>query len=205
LTSWVLTTSTSIFKIVALPGRCEVKKNIQLNVPYPPLFFIMDPLDKLVAAVSKYAFDRDQITDFVDDFYDVPTLWTNLEVDSDASLAALQILRLLEVGAGYRRRGGNSSLASLSGTYPVVATTDGAAFKAETATTTVTKALEPTPSSSFLAGSFMGSNIGHRLTATHLLMRTPEKYTVPITTLPREEDEREDNAVRVLSDIDSQG
>ncbi|KAF9105490.1 hypothetical protein BGX27_009586 [Mortierella sp. AM989] len=66
-----------------------------------------------VSAVSNYAFDRDDITDFVKEFYEIPILWVALDVDSQASLTALQIIRMLEVSAGYRLWSGNSSLAGL--------------------------------------------------------------------------------------------
>ncbi|CAO3571255.1 unnamed protein product [Mortierella alpina] len=118
-----------------------------------------------VCAVSKYAFDRDDITEFLDEFYDVPTIWTNLDQDEEATLAAAQVIRMLEIGAGYRLRKEPSSLGStllpgLSGAG--TASAQGPARAAS------------------LAG---GSAIGSRTTATHLMVKSPDKYTVQVTTL----------------------
>ncbi|KAI8605088.1 hypothetical protein EDD21DRAFT_364469 [Dissophora ornata] len=142
-----------------------------------------------VAVVSKYAFDRDDISNFVDIFYDIPIAWTNLEVDSEAALTALQIVRLLEIGAGYRRRGGNSSLASLSRTSPATA----AAALAATSFTGGATVRPKTPAgmaaslSSLSSGAYVGSNLGSRMTSTYLMTKSPEKYNLQETTLPDEE------------------
>lgn len=130
-----------------------------------------------MAAVSKYAFDRDDITDFVDGYYDIPTMWANLDVDSEAALAALQLVRILEIGAGYRRRNDSGSLGM---------------FTASQASGNIAGlATASTPS---LWGSYRGSKLGSRMTATHALMKCPEMYTVPITTLLDTEAEEEDVA-----------
>ncbi|KAF9965966.1 hypothetical protein BGZ70_003688 [Mortierella alpina] len=121
-----------------------------------------------VCAVSKYDFDRDDITEFLDEFYDVPTIWTNLDQDEEATLAAAQVIRMLEIGAGYRLRKKPSSLRptlspELSGT---------GTFSAQGPTRTAS-----------LAGE---STIGSRTTATHLMMKSPDRYTVQVTTLLEE-------------------
>jgi hypothetical protein len=129
-----------------------------------------------VAAVSKYAFDRDDITDFIDGYYDVPTMWVNLDVESEAALAALQLVRILEIGAGYRRRNDAGLLGMLTGSQV------GGIIAGPTTTSAA---------SSFW-GSYRCSKLGSRLTATHVMMKCPEMYTVPITTLlavEAEEDE----------------
>ncbi|KAK3828743.1 MAG: centromere protein M (CENP-M)-domain-containing protein [Benniella sp.] len=132
-----------------------------------------------VAAVSKYAFDRDDITDFIDGYYDVPTMWVNLDVDSEAALAALQLVRILEIGAGYRRRNDSGLLGTLTGSQV------GGTLTGPTTTSAA---------SSFW-GSYRCSKLGSRLTATHVMMKCPEMYTVPITTLLAVEAEEEEEEV----------
>ncbi|KAF9360414.1 hypothetical protein BGX34_007780 [Mortierella sp. NVP85] len=128
-----------------------------------------------VAAVSKYAFDRDDITDFIDGYYDVPTMWVNLDVDTEAALAALQLVRILEIGAGYRRKH-DSGLIGMLTTSQVGETIAG----------------PTTSAASSLWGSYRCSKLGSRLTATHVMMKSPEMYTVPITTLLVVEAEEEE-------------
>ncbi|KAF9184403.1 hypothetical protein BGZ50_003723 [Haplosporangium sp. Z 11] len=130
-----------------------------------------------VAAVSKYAFERDDITEFLDSFSKVPVVWTNLEVASEASLAAIQILRTLEISAGYRRRGRNSLSTHSSPlgamTNPTVSVNSG--------TTLPMPAIESSISSSTISEgyTYAGFNMGSCMTVTHLLVQTPEKYIVP--------------------------
>lgn len=122
--------------------------------------------------MSKYAFDRDEITDFLDDFYEVPKIWTNLDQDSEGALAAVQVVRLLEVGGAYRpplfkhRRAFHSSV------------TDG-----DTAVAPVISATVAALSST----RFYGSVVGQRKITPLSMMRTPERYIVESTTLPEGE------------------
>ncbi|KAI7820053.1 centromere protein M (CENP-M)-domain-containing protein [Gamsiella multidivaricata] len=158
-----------------------------------------------VAAVSKYAFDRDDITDFLDSFYDIPTIWTNLDVDSEATLTAFQVVRILEVSAGYRRRAENSLLFSISH-MPIAPIVSSASMNGIAAAGGSKAKASMMPLATSTSSSFVGSNLGNRLTATHLLMKSPEKYTVLVTSLPGDEDETsgEDDMARVLSNLDSQ-
>lgn len=127
-----------------------------------------------VASVSKYAFDRDDITDFIDDYHDIPTIWTNLEEDSEAGLAALQLVRILEIGAGYRRPSRTRTLPSslLNGAAPV-----------PTPMTTTRSSTIPVTASFASLDLNHGSRLGSRLTATYVFMKCPEKYTIPMTSL----------------------
>ncbi|KAG0077075.1 hypothetical protein BGZ90_007747 [Linnemannia elongata] len=59
-----------------------------------------------VANVSKYAFDRDEIPDFVEQFYDIPT-----------------IVRLLEISSGYRREDRDYSFTGLAQTTAAFSST----------------------------------------------------------------------------------
>ncbi|KAF9942460.1 hypothetical protein BGZ67_001442 [Mortierella alpina] len=120
-----------------------------------------------VCAVSKYAFDRDDITEFLDEFYDVPTIWTNLDKDEEATLAAAQVIRMLEIGAGYRVRKETSSFGSTSSSSLSESGTATTSAQGQTRAASLTR----------------GSAIGSRTTATHLMMKSPDKYTVRVTTL----------------------
>ena len=135
--------------------------------PYCSLYLFF-----IVACVSKYAFDRDEIADFVERFYCIPIIWTNLDVSSEASLAALQIVRLLEIAAGYRRQNRDYSLASL-----LQATTTASVYSGLALSTGTT-----------LSGLHVGSNLGSRLNTTPSLLKTPIPYRVPVTVL--EDDEK---------------
>ncbi|KAG0326933.1 hypothetical protein BGZ99_008697 [Dissophora globulifera] len=141
-----------------------------------------------VAAVSKYAFERDDITDFIEEFYDIPTVWTNLDNDSEAALAGFQLVRILEVGAGYRRIRSPSEL----NTYSLMGQRKQQPQR---------QALSEYPK----------STLGDRLTATHLLMRSPDKYQVRMTTIPmtfdhdsHEEEEEEVSAGNEEGNADEQ-
>ncbi|KAF9917460.1 hypothetical protein BX616_000914 [Lobosporangium transversale] len=120
-----------------------------------------------VAAVSKYAFDRDDVTNFLEDFYDIPTIWTNLDVDREATLAALQVVRMLEVGAGYRRP---DRVPDANSTWSGFGPSTNSWRQLLT------------------SSSAVRSVLGDRVTATHHLMRTPEKYIVEMTTFSDNED-----------------
>ncbi|KAF9134163.1 hypothetical protein BGW39_007901 [Mortierella sp. 14UC] len=122
-----------------------------------------------VANVSKYALDRDEITDYLERSYDIPTIWTNLDSTSEATLAATQIIRMLEMASGYRRQDRDYSLASLS-------QATGASIPAGTPLTAF-------PSAASLSGLYVGSNLGSRITTTPSLVRTPIPYNIPVTAL----------------------
>ncbi|KAG0054487.1 hypothetical protein BGZ83_011174 [Gryganskiella cystojenkinii] len=142
-----------------------------------------------VAAVSKYAFDRDEITDFLDTLCEVPRIWTNLEQDSECALAAAQVVRMLEIGGVYRpsrtvRRAHTSSLSSA-------------------APTTIPAAIAPlVPTATSLSSSRLyGSALSHRMMASHLIMRSPDKYSVESTTLLEEStQEQQDGDVEEQQD-----
>ncbi|KAG0258909.1 hypothetical protein BG011_002995 [Mortierella polycephala] len=141
-----------------------------------------------VAAVSKYAFERDDITEFLNSFSKVPVVWTNLEVASEASLAAIQIVRMLEISAGYRRRGRNS-LSTRSSPFGAI-TSSG--ISVSSGTTLPKQAIETSISSSE-GNTYAGFNMGRCMTVTHLLIQTPEKYIVPVTTLHGDTDRDNSN------------
>ncbi|KAG0283395.1 hypothetical protein BGZ96_012236 [Linnemannia gamsii] len=126
-----------------------------------------------VENVSKYAFDRDEITEFLERFYNIPTVWTNLDITSEATLAATQIVRLLEIASGYRRQERDYSLTSLS---------------QATALSSSTGALASLSSTASLSGLYLGSNIGNRIHTTPSFIRTPIPYNVPVTVLAKEGD-----------------
>ncbi|KAF9154628.1 hypothetical protein BG015_000394 [Linnemannia schmuckeri] len=127
-----------------------------------------------VANVSKYAFDRDEITDFLERFYNIPIVWTNLDITSEATLAATKIVRLLEVGSGYRREERDYSFTSLSQTT--------AAFSS-------TRALAALSSTASLSGLYLGSNLGSRVNMTPSFIRTPLTYYGPVTVLEMNDDQ----------------
>lgn len=124
--------------------------------------------------MSKYAFDRDEITDFLERFYNIPTVWTNLDITSEATLAATQIVRLLEIASGYRRQGRDYSLTSLS---------------QATALSSSTGALSSQSSTASLSGLYLGSNTGSRIHTTPSFIRTPIPYNVPVTVLAKDDDQ----------------
>ncbi|GJJ68239.1 hypothetical protein EMPS_00585 [Entomortierella parvispora] len=122
-----------------------------------------------VSAVSKYAFDRDEITDFLDDFYEVPRIWTNLDQDSEGALAAVQIVRLLEITGSYRP--------SLRNRYSSTTGTD----------TTTTAPVIPSTAALLSSARFYGSVTGKRNSMLQSVIRSPERYVVESTTLPEGE------------------
>jgi hypothetical protein len=124
--------------------------------------------------VSKYAFDRDEITEFLERFYNIPTVWTNLDVTSEAVLAATQIVRLLEMASGYRRQERDYSLTSLSQATEVSSSTGTLAALSSTAS---------------LSGLYLASNVGSRINTTPSLVRTPILYNVPVTVLAKDDDQ----------------
>ncbi|KAK5816186.1 hypothetical protein F5H01DRAFT_343868 [Linnemannia elongata] len=127
-----------------------------------------------VANVSKYAFDRDEIPDFVEQFYDIPTVWTNLNVSSEATLAAAQIVRLLEISSGYRREDRDYSFAGLAQTT--------AAFSS-------TRAQSALSSPASLSGLYLGSDLGSRANITPSFVRTPITYYGPVTVMEIDDDQ----------------
>ncbi|KAF8972832.1 hypothetical protein BGZ46_010034 [Entomortierella lignicola] len=120
-----------------------------------------------ISTVSKYAFDRDDITDFVQGFYDIPTIWSNLDIDSEATLTALQVVRMLEVCTGFRRWNVDNSRVGLSRAHE--------SLESGTESSSVTSAMSSLRLSS---NSRVGSTLGFRSTATHFLLKSPEKYSV---------------------------
>ncbi|KAI1320174.1 hypothetical protein EDD11_001778 [Mortierella claussenii] len=174
--------------IVVTQGKCNCYRNMSVvswcmftysdgcilkrSAPMTP------PTISLVAAVAKYAFDRDEITEFTDEFYDIPTIWTNLEVGSEVALAALQITRMLEIG-GYRRSRYNLPF-NRSRVSALSLTNGPSDLGGRTALSPTATSLLPRS----LSGAYTGSLLGDRLTATHVLMKSSEKYTLEVTTLP---------------------
>lgn len=79
-------------------------------------------------------------------------------------MAAAQVIRILEIGAGYRLRRETSSYGTKSLPESGTGTT---AAQGQTRVASLTR----------------GSAIGSRTTATHLMMKSPDKYTVQVTTL----------------------
>ena len=124
--------------------------------------------------MSKYAFDRDEIADFVEQFYDIPTVWTNLNVSSEATLAAAQIVRLLEISSGYRREDRDYSFTSLAQTT--------AAFSS-------TRAQSALSSPTSLSGLYLGSNLGSRANITSSFVRAPITYYGPVTVMEMNDDQ----------------
>ncbi|KAK3833992.1 MAG: hypothetical protein J3R72DRAFT_452725 [Linnemannia gamsii] len=128
-----------------------------------------------VANVSKYAFDRDEIMDYLERFYNIPTVWTNLNSTFEATLAATQIIRLLEIASGYRRQDRDYSLAGLS--------------QATAASLPARSPLTAFSSTASLSGLYLGSNLGGRITTTPSLVRTPIPYRTPMTVLGNDSDQ----------------
>ncbi|KAF9909020.1 hypothetical protein EC991_009203 [Linnemannia zychae] len=128
-----------------------------------------------VANVPKYAFDRDEITDYLDRTYNIPTVWTNLDSTSEATLAATQIIRMLEMASGYRRQNRDYSLASLS-------QATGMSLPAGALNATF-------PSAVSLSGLYLGSNLGNPITTTPSFIKSPMLYNVPVTVLGDDDDQ----------------
>ncbi|KAF9088231.1 hypothetical protein BGX23_007547 [Mortierella sp. AD031] len=102
-------------------------------------------------------------------------MWTNLDKDSEGGLAALQIIRLLEIVAGYRRQHRDYSLASLAH-----ATTSFAS-----PTTTTSSLSLGVAGAGVGVGAGAGAGLSAALTSTASLSgMTPVPYKVPVTVLP---------------------
>ncbi|KAG0355520.1 hypothetical protein BG005_005538 [Podila minutissima] len=130
-----------------------------------------------VTAVARYAFDREDISNHLRTLYDIPVMWTNLDHASDARATASAIIRMLELN-GYRRRGGNRSLASLSASLALPGEVIPTTTQDSTGAMMGVSALPP----SF--GLYIGSNIGSRATTSFDCMRTAATYNISATTLP---------------------
>ncbi|KAF9435816.1 hypothetical protein BGZ76_005470 [Entomortierella beljakovae] len=128
-----------------------------------------------VSAVSKYAFDRDDITNFIDQFYNIPILWTNLDIDSEATLTAQQIVRILGVNAGYRSWEKSSPI---GGHSRPLTSQEIVSIGKELRSSSGTSASLWNSSLNLYPGLTLGS----RSTTTYSLAKCPEKYNVEGTT-----------------------
>ena len=69
-----------------------------MSLNYSLILFVLKPI---VDRVAHYAFDREEIEDFLSSFYELPIFWANLRREPELMDVAQGSLRLMSVGIGY--------------------------------------------------------------------------------------------------------